>query len=83
MTTEKQQPMSEQLPTLLIVYQRPAHKENALFHIGEALYRRRHIIAQQEERVSLESAVPFVFTHNEKLMVCALRHRPLMRWCDW
>lgn len=75
MTTEKQQPMSEHLPMLLIVYQPPAHEEDALFHFDEALtaagidYR---LIAQQEECVSLESAVPYVFTHNEKRMVRAL-----------
>src|SRR5579859_2907572 len=76
MTTGKQQLMSEHPPTLLIVYLRPAHNEDALFHIDETLtmagieYR---LIAQQEERVSLESAAPFIFTHNEKRMVFALR----------
>ncbi len=76
MTTGKQQPMSEHPPTLLIVYLCPAHDEGALFHLDEILttggiaYR---LIAQQEERVSLESAAPFIFTHNEKRMVFALR----------
>ncbi len=68
--------MSEHPPTLLIVYLRPAHDEGALYHIDETLttagiaYR---LIAQQEERVSLESADPFVITHKEKRMVFALR----------
>jgi hypothetical protein len=68
--------MSEHPPTILIVYLCPAQKEDALFHLDEALtvagieYR---LIAQQEERVSLESAAPFIFYHNEKRMVFALR----------
>jgi len=68
--------MSEHPPTLLIVYMRPDHEEGARYHIDEMLttagiaYR---LIAQQEERVSLESAAPFVITHNEKRMVFALR----------
>ena len=68
--------MSEHPPTLLIVYLRPDHEEGARYHIDETLttagiaYR---LIAQQEERVSLESAAPFVITHNEKRMVFALR----------
>jgi hypothetical protein len=68
--------MSEHPPTILIVYLRPAYEEGALFHLDETLtvagieYR---LIAQQEERVSLESAAPFIFTHNEKRMVFALR----------
>ncbi len=68
--------MSEHPPTLLIVYLLPDHNEGALYHIDETLttagivYR---LIAQQEERVSLESAAPFVITHNEKRMVFALR----------
>jgi hypothetical protein len=67
--------MSEHPPTLLIVYLRPDHEEGARYHIDETLttagiaYR---LIAQQEERVSLESAAPFVITHNEKRMVFAL-----------
>src|SRR6266487_5375223 len=73
--TGRQQPMSEHPPTLLIVYLRPHHAEETCYHIDEALttagitYR---LIAQQEERVSLESAVPFVITHIEKRLVFAL-----------
>src|SRR5260370_9059263 len=76
MTTGKQQPMSEHPPTLLIAYLCPTHDEGALFHLDEILttggiaYR---LIAQQEERISLESAAPFIFTHNEKRMAFALR----------
>lgn len=68
--------MSEHPPTLLIVYLRPEHDEGARYHIDEALttagitYR---LIAEHEERVSLESAAPFVITHSEKRMVFALR----------
>jgi hypothetical protein len=68
--------MSEHPPTLLIVYLLPSHNEDALYHFDQALtvagieYR---LIAQQEERVSLESAAPFIFSHNEKRMVFALR----------
>jgi hypothetical protein len=68
--------MSEHPPTLLIVYLRPDHEEGARYHIDETLttagiaYR---LIAQQEERISLESAAPFVITYNEKRMVFALR----------
>ncbi len=68
--------MSEHPPTLLIVYLRPDHDEGARYHINETLtmagiaYR---LIAELEERVSLESAAPFVFTHKEKRMVFALR----------
>lgn len=68
--------MSEHPPTLLIVYLLPDHEEGARYHIDETLttagiaYR---LIAQQEERVSLESAAPFVITHTEKRMVFALR----------
>jgi len=67
--------MSEHPPTLLIVYLRPNHIEEACYHIDESLttsgiaYR---LIAQQEERVFLESAIPFVITHIEKRMVFAL-----------
>jgi hypothetical protein len=76
MKTGRQQPMSEHPPTLLIVYLPPDHDEAARYHIDETLatagiaYR---VIAQQEERVSLESAAPFVITHHEKRMVFALR----------
>jgi len=68
--------MSEHPPTLLIVYLRPDHDEGARYHIDEMLtmagiaYR---LIAELEERVSLESAAPFVFTHTEKRVVFALR----------
>ena len=68
--------MSEHPPTLLIVYLHPDHDEGAYYHIDETLttagitYR---LIAKLEERVSLESAAPFVITHNEKRMVFALR----------
>ena len=67
--------MSEHPPTLLIVYIRPDHDEETCYHIDEALttagitYR---LIAQHDERVSLESAAPFVVTHIEKRMVFAL-----------
>ncbi len=68
--------MSEHPPTLLIVYLRPEHNEAVRYHIDETLttagitYR---LIAELEERVSLESAAPFVITHIEKRMVFALR----------
>ena len=68
--------MSEHPPTLLIVYLCPSHNKDALSQLDEALtvagieYR---LIAQQEERVSLESAAPFIFSHKEKRMVFALR----------
>jgi hypothetical protein len=67
--------MSEHPPTLLIIYLRPDHDEEACYHIDEALttagimYR---LIEEHEERVSLESAAPFVITHIEKRMVFAL-----------
>ena len=75
MTTGRQQPMSEHLPTLLIVYLCPDHDEGAYYHIDEILtaagiaYR---LIAQQMERVSLEGVGPFVITHREKRLVFAL-----------
>jgi hypothetical protein len=68
--------MSQHPPTLLIIYLRPDHDEDACYHIDETLtaagitYR---LIADLEERVSLESAAPFVITHNEKRKVFALR----------
>jgi hypothetical protein len=68
--------MSEHPPTLLIVYLRPDHDEGARYHIDETLtmagiaYR---LIGELVERVSLESAAPFVLTHHEKRMVFALR----------
>lgn len=67
--------MNEHPPTLLIVYLRPDHAEETCYRIDEALtttgitYR---LIAQQDERVSLESAAPFVITHIEKRLVFAL-----------
>lgn len=67
--------MSEHTPTLLIVYLLPDHNEDALYHIDETLtvagipYR---LIAQKEERVSLEGTAPFVITHTEKRLVLAL-----------
>ena len=73
--TGRQQPMSEHPPTLLIVYLRPDHNEETCYHVDEALttagitYR---LIAEIKERVSLESAAPFVITHIEKRMVFAL-----------
>ena len=76
MTTGKQQSGSGHPPTLLIIYLRPDHDEDARSHIDETLttagiaYR---LITQKEERVSLESAAPFVFTHKEKRIVLALR----------
>ncbi len=71
--------MSEHPPTLLIIYLRPNHEEGAGYHIDETLTTSGityHLIAQQEERISLESAAPFVITHMEKRMVFAL-HAPL------
>jgi len=68
--------MSEHTPTLLIIYLRPDQDAGAHYHIDETLttagipYR---LIAQQEERVPLESAAPFVVTHHEKRMVFVLR----------
>jgi hypothetical protein len=68
--------MSEHPPTLLIVYLRPGNDEEVCYHIDEMLttagitYR---LIAQYEDHISLESAAPFVITHNEKRMVFALR----------
>ena len=76
MTTGRQQSVSEHPLTLLIVYLRPDHDEGVRYHIDETLttagiaYR---LITQQEERVSLESAAPFVIKHTEKRMVFALR----------
>src|SRR6266581_3597336 len=67
--------MSEHPPTLLIVYLRPDHEEETCYHIDQTLttagiaYR---LIAQHDERVSLESAAPFVISHIEKRMVFVL-----------
>lgn len=68
--------MSEHPPTLLIVYLHPDHDEGARYHIDETLTEAGiayHLIAEQEERVSLEGSAPFVITHAEKRMVFALR----------
>jgi hypothetical protein len=68
--------MIEHPPTLLIVYLRPDHDEGARYHIDETLTTAGiayGLIAQQKERVSLESAAPFVITHNEMRLVFALR----------
>jgi hypothetical protein len=71
--------MSEHPPTLLTVYIRPDHDEETCYYVDDALtvagitYR---LITQQEERVSLESAAPFVITYIEKRLVFAL-HAPL------
>ncbi len=68
--------MSEHPPTLLIVYLRPDQDASACYHIDETLATAgiaSRLIVQHEERVSLESAAPFVFTHHEKRMVFALR----------
>lgn len=77
--TERQQPMSEHPPTLLIIYLRPNHEEGAGYHIAETLTTSGityHLIEQQEERISLESAAPFVIALSQKRMVFAL-HAPL------
>jgi hypothetical protein len=71
--------MSEHPPTLLTVYIRSDHDEETCYYVDDALtvagitYR---LITQQEERVSLESAAPFVITYIEKRLVFAL-HAPL------
>jgi hypothetical protein len=77
--SERQQPMSEHPPTLLIVYLHPDHEEGAGYQIDETLttsgitYR---LIGQMEKRVSLESAAPFIITHRQKRIIFAL-HAPL------
>ena len=71
--------MSEPPPTLLIVYLRPDYEEGARYHIDETLTSAgiaSRLIAELEERVSLESAAPFVILHHEKRIVFAL-HAPL------
>ncbi len=71
--------MSEHPPTLLIVYLLPEQDEGAHYHIDETLSTAgivSHLIARQEERVSLEGTAPFVFTHVERRLVFAL-HAPL------
>jgi hypothetical protein len=74
--TESLQPISEHPPTLLIVYLRPDYDAGVRYQIDEMLTTAgipSNLIAQQEERISLESAAPFIITHNEKRMVFALR----------
>jgi hypothetical protein len=71
--------MSEHPPTLLIVCLRPAQDEGARYYIDETLTTAAipsRLIAQQEERVSLESSAPFVLTHSEKRLVFALLAPP-------
>src|SRR6266487_2633198 len=68
--------MGEHPPTILIVYMRPGHDEDVCYHIDETLTMAGiaySLIAQHDERVSLESAAPFVMMHTEKRMVFALR----------
>jgi hypothetical protein len=75
-TTGRLQPLSEHPPTLLIVYLRPAHDEGARYHIDETLTTAGIVyclIAELEERVTLEGSDPFVVTHPEKRIVFALR----------
>src|SRR6266496_6751490 len=77
MTTKTKQPMSEHPPTLLIIYLRPDHEEGARYHIDETLTMAgiaSRLIAEPEERVSLESAAPFDITHHEKRMVSRCVH---------
>ncbi len=75
-TTGRRQTISKHPPTLLIVYLRPDQDAGANYHIDETLttagisYR---LIAQQRERVSLESAAPFVLMYHEMRQVFALR----------
>jgi hypothetical protein len=74
--TESLQPISEHPPTLLIVYLRPDYGAGVRYQIDEMLTTAgipSNLIAQQEEHISLESAAPFIITHNEKRMVFALR----------
>ena len=62
------QPISEHLPTLLIVYLRPEQDEGARYHIDEKLTTSgtlSRLIAQHVERVPLESAAPFVLTGSQ------------------
>ncbi len=76
MTTGRLQSLSEHPPTLLIVYLCPAHDEGARYHIDETLTTAGIVyclIAELEERVTLEGSAPFVVTHLEKRMVFALR----------
>jgi len=67
--------MSEHPPTLLIVYLQPAHEGAARYHIDETLTLAAiayQLIAEHEERVTLEGVAPFVITHLEKRLVFAL-----------
>ena len=68
--------MSEHPPTLLIVYLLPDHDAGTRYHIDERLTTAGityHLIAEPEERVSLESAAPFAISYHEKRLVFALR----------
>jgi hypothetical protein len=71
--------MSDHSPTILILHLLPERDAGALYHIDEMLttagiaYR---LITQQEERVPLESAAPFVATYYEKRMAFTLRAPP-------
>jgi hypothetical protein len=79
MIARRQQPVSGHPPTLLIVYLRPEQDEAARYHIDEELTTSgisARLIAQHVERVSLESAAPFVLTHSEKRLVYALLAPP-------
>jgi hypothetical protein len=72
--------MIEHPPTLLNVLLHPEHYEETCSYVGETLttagitYR---LIAEFEERASLESATPFVFMYIEKHLVFALL-RPIV-----
>jgi hypothetical protein len=82
--------MSEHPPTLLIVYLCPAQNEDVLSHLDEALtvagieYR---LIAQQEERVSLEMLLRSSSRTWKSVWfsrcVRHLIHRPLKIWHVW
>lgn len=67
--------MSEHPSALLIVYQLPDHDEETCYYVDKALttagitYR---LIAELDERISLESAAPFIIMHLQKRMVFAL-----------
>lgn len=68
--------MSEHTPTLLIVYLHPDRDDGARYHIDETLTTTGiayTIIAETEERASLEGSDPFIVTHHEKRLVFALR----------
>lgn len=79
MKAGRHQPVSEHTPTLLIVYLLPNHEEGARYHINETLITAGiscRLITEHEDRVTLESATPFVATYHEKRLVFAL-HAPL------